>query len=61
MAKPKKKTLTIEQLFPNARARAAADEAIDALDVSRPMHVYLDTWEAAYYAVAKRSPFRGTP
>ena len=56
--KKKRRELTVEQLFPHARARAAADEAIDKLSVSEPMHVYLDTWEAAYYAVAKKSPFR---
>jgi len=59
MAKRKRKQLTIEELFPNARARQAADDAIDKLDVQAPMHVYLDSWEAAYFAIAKTSPFRG--
>ncbi len=54
----KRKQKTVEELFPNARARKAADDAIDKLDVSLPMHVYLDTWEAAYYAAAGQSPFR---
>jgi hypothetical protein len=54
----KRKERTVEELFPNARARVAADAAIDKLDVSLPMHVFLDTWEAAYFAVAKKSPFR---
>lgn len=54
----KRKERTVEELFPNARARKAADDAIDKLDVSLPMHVFLDTWEAAYFAVTKKSPFR---
>jgi len=60
MTKRKQRTRTIEELFPNARARKAADDVIDRLDVSLPMHVYLDTWESEYYAVAGKSPFRGT-
>jgi hypothetical protein len=56
--KRKKKERSVEEEFPNARARQAADEAIDKLGVDQPMHVYLDTWEAAYFAVAGRSPFR---
>jgi len=59
MTKRKQRALTIEELFPNARARKAADDAIDRLDISLPMHVYLDAWEASYYAVAGKSPFRG--
>ena len=58
MKKRKTKHPTIEELFPNVRARQAADDAIDKLDVQEPMHVYLDTWESAYYAVARKSPFR---
>jgi hypothetical protein len=49
---------TVAKLFPNARARVAADAAIVRLDPKLPMSVYLDTWEAAYFAVAKSSPFR---
>lgn len=55
----KRKQLTVEKLFPNARARAAADEAIDALDVKEPMTSYLDVWEAAYFEIAGKSPLRG--
>ena len=55
--KPKKEP-TVEKLFPNARARAAADAAIESLDPKLPMSAYLDAWEAAYFAVAKSSPFR---
>ncbi len=58
MSTKKRKERSVEELFPNARARKAADDAIDKLDVSLPMHVYLDTWEATYFAVAGRSPFR---
>lgn len=48
----------VEDLFPNTRARKAADDAIDKLDPQLPMTVFLDTWEAAYFEVAGRSPFR---
>lgn len=43
-----KKELTIEQRFPTKRARDAADEAIDALDIHEPMYVYIDTWIRVY-------------
>lgn len=43
-----KKEPTLEQRFPTKRARDAADEAIDALDVHEPMHVYIDTWIRVY-------------
>jgi len=56
----KRKQRTVEELFPNSRARKAADDAIDKLDVSLPMHVYLDTWEQKYWEIAGCSPFRGT-
>lgn len=47
-----------EKLFPNAAGRKAGDEAIDALALDVDMRTYIDTWEAAYYGVAKKSPFR---
>jgi hypothetical protein len=56
--KRKKRERTVEEVFPNARARQAADEAIDKLDPKEPMTTFLDTWETAYFAVAGRSPFR---
>jgi hypothetical protein len=34
--------------FPTARARDAADKAIDKMDVAEPMHAFLDAWVAAY-------------
>jgi hypothetical protein len=52
---------TVEEVFPNAKARQAADEAIDALDPKEAMTTFLDTWEAAYFAVAGKSPFRKGP
>jgi len=55
--KRKKKERTVEEVFPNARGRQAADEAIDKLDPKEPMTKFLDTWHAAYVAVAGRSPF----
>lgn len=54
----KKAQPAVEELFPNARARKAADDAIDKLDPQLPMTAYLDAWEAAYFEVAGRSPFR---
>ena len=36
--------------FPTARARDAADKAIDALDPKEPMTTFLDVWIAAYIA-----------
>ena len=54
----KKSQPAIEDFFPNARARKAADDAIDKLDPQLPMTAYLDAWEAAYFEVAGRSPFR---
>lgn len=56
----KRKEQTVEEKFPNARARAFADEAIDKLDPKLPMTVFLDAWEAAYFKIAKKSPFRDT-
>jgi len=49
---------TLEQLFPDAAARIAADQAVDKLDLELPMSTYLDTWETEYFRVAKKSPFR---
>jgi len=56
--KKRKREPTVEERFPNARARQAADEAIDALDPKLPMVAFLDAWEAAYFKVAGSSPFR---
>ncbi len=58
MGKHVKKTQSVNELFPNALARMEADRAIDELNPELPMTVFLDTWEAAYFAVAKSSPFR---
>jgi hypothetical protein len=58
MKKPIKQELTVEKLYPNARARRAADEAIDQLDPKLPMTAFLDAWDQAYFDVAKESPFR---
>jgi hypothetical protein len=57
----KKKQLSVEELFPNARARKAADDAIDKLDPKLPMTAFLDRWEAEYFATCGRSPFRPKP
>jgi hypothetical protein len=56
--KRKPRSLTVEELFPNARARKVADEAIDKLDPKLPMTAYLDAFESAYVAAGGKSPFR---
>ena len=56
----RKKQRTVEEVFPSARARQAADDAIDGLDPKEPMCVFLDTWETAYFRAAGKSPFRET-
>jgi hypothetical protein len=53
-----KKDSGVEKIFPNARARQKADEAVDALDVHLDMRAFLDAWEQAYFDVAGESPFR---
>ncbi len=58
MSKKKRKERTVEEVFPNAAARRAADDAIDKLDPKLPMTAYLDAWESAYFEIAKKSPFR---
>jgi hypothetical protein len=55
--KKKKRERTVEEIFPNTRARQAADEAIDKLDPKETMTTFLDTWHAAYVAAGGRSPF----
>lgn len=40
----------LEKRFPTARARKAADEAIDPIPETEPMHVFVDAWLAAYRA-----------
>lgn len=55
--KRKKKERTVEEVFPTARARQTADEAIDKLDPKESMTKFLDTWHAAYVAAGGRSPF----
>ncbi len=42
------KTKTVEARYPDARARRAADEAIDGLSVDDSMLKYIVVWEAAY-------------
>lgn len=61
MTRRKRKEETVEDRFPNARARKAADEAIDVLDPKLAMTIFLDVWESAYFAACGESPFRGDP
>ncbi|HEY2509483.1 MAG TPA: hypothetical protein VGI39_01385 [Polyangiaceae bacterium] len=49
---------TLEELYPNSRARAVAWDAVDALSVSEPMSVYLDTFDEAYTKAGGKSPWR---
>lgn len=41
-------TWPLDRRFPTKYARDRADEAIDALPETAPMHVYIDTWLATY-------------
>lgn len=56
--KRKKRERTVEEMFPNARARQAADEAIDSLDPKEPMTKFLDTWIVKYAEVAGIDPLK---
>jgi hypothetical protein len=58
MKKPIRQYQTVEQLYPNAKARRKADEAIDKLDAKLPMTVFLDAWDQAYVDAGGQSPFR---
>lgn len=44
----------MRERFPSARARDAADDAVDTLDAHAPMSAYVDTWIAAYRAAGGR-------
>jgi hypothetical protein len=44
--------------FPSSHARKIADEAVDALPVSEPMSVFLDTWVRAYIEAGGKTPFK---
>lgn len=46
----------VEQNFPTAIARGAADKAIDLLGVDAPMSAYLDTWVIAYREAGGKTP-----
>lgn len=46
------------RLFPSPNARKAADDAIDRLTPQDPMHVYTDTWVAAYLAAGGKATMR---
>ena len=52
----KLKPKTVEEKFPNAQARRAADEAIDELSNDEPMSKYLSTWVDTYYRIARTLP-----
>lgn len=57
--KPKKKPVTLEALYPNARARRAADAAIDALPTtSTTLAAALDIYDEAYVQAGGKSPWR---
>lgn len=58
MTRKKRKGESVEERFPSARGRKAADEAIDKLDPKLPMTTFLDVWESAYFASCGESSFR---
>jgi hypothetical protein len=41
---------TVEQMYPDRRARKVADESIDGLPLDATMLEYIVAWEAAYLA-----------
>lgn len=51
-----RKPLTVEQKFPNASARRAADEIVDNMSDDEPMSAFLAAWIDAYYNVANTLP-----
>lgn len=50
MGKKSKKKDLVEEIFPTAQARKAADEAIEPIESSQPMWVFIDEWYKAYVA-----------
>lgn len=56
--KPEDEAHFWKRRFPTASARAAADKAIDALDVHLPMSTFLDEWIRAYRAAGGKEPNR---
>ncbi len=54
MGKNSKKKGGVEDSFPTAQARKAADDAIDSLDPKLPMTAYIDEWYIAYVAAGGR-------
>ena len=42
--------------FPTARARAAADKAVDELPLTAPMTKFVDVWLATYRAAGGLEP-----
>lgn len=52
------KNMTVEQLYPSARCRAAAYAAVDALPVSATIAEALDAFDQAYVDAGGRSPWR---
>lgn len=50
-----KKERSVEQVFPDPKARRAADAAIDKLDVHEPMTTWIDTWIAEYVAAGGKT------
>lgn len=45
-----KRNRTMESMYPDKKARVAADLAVDGLSVEDTMLTYLITWEEAYVA-----------
>lgn len=51
---------SVESLFPNAVARAAADKFVDEMpEETTTIAQALEAWESEYFKIAGKSPFRG--
>lgn len=49
---------SVEQRFPDPKARRAADAAINMIDTHETMKVYIDVWIAAYIAAGGKTSFK---
>ena len=50
------KNISLEQRYPNAHARRAADEACDKLPDTDTMEHYMSVWNDTYFKVAHALP-----
>ena len=59
--KPETASQWMGRMFPDSKARDAADRSVDELQTSEPMSLYLDTWIAAYIAAGGKTPWQFDP